>query len=1029
MKNSGFWSQRIIPIFFLVLIFVAVFLTNYIPGTWLSGWDNLMTELNPLMNLKRAFFGVWQEYQGLGLLAGMGHSSDLFRQFFLWVLSFVFPTNFLRYLFHFLMLFIGPLGIFFLIKNFILEKSDENLKSWGAFVGSLFYLFNLATLQAFYVPLEVCSVHFAFLPWLFFGVLNFLQNKDRKSLLRLVVINLLAVAQGVVITFFFVYFLALSVVLIVYFCQNRKTWKRILAIYLLTFCLNAFWLLPNLYFGAKNVGINLEAKINIMSTEDIFLKNKKYGNLENVLLLKGFWFSNLENNNWETGDLMMRPWVNHLEKQYILGIGYLMSFLSIFGIFAAIKSKNRKCLLFLPVFLLSFIFLANDTPMFSFLAKLLYKLPLFSQIFRFPFMKFSILAAFCLAIFYSVGFVFISSFLKKKKLSKLPVFLIFSFLPIIFLYPIFQGKLFFSKERVKIPNEYFQIFAFFKSQDKNTRVANFPQSDFWGWTNYKWGYYSGSGFLWYGIEQPILDRAFDPWSNYNENYYWEISSALYSKNKTLFEKVLEKYQVSWLLVDGNVIDPSSAKALFLDELEEMIEQDDRMTGNSEQSRGKFELMETFGKIKIYKVNLETEVEDFVYLAEDLPVINSYDWGNKDVGFEEFGDYEVGDDNYDTYYPFRSLFTGRKTDELDVEIKDFGDRFVFKKQLPEGLTGYKLIVPPYDGNELIEIDKNDLTKVKYIIPTVEIVDDTLQVIIPKVKGLFGAEIDPTKVDLETNNCNLLSKGEVKNEITDVLTLTAKDANNCSAVFWLPDLSHKYGYLISAETKNISGKSLLFWLENLTNRKADMELYLDSARRPLAGTNYLIQPPMAQDGLGYTLHFDNISIGNEQTINELGKISVNPIPYDFLMGLKLTGESGGVNVLNLQGVIASHLRVKHPNPAAYEVKVKEPIAENTTLVLSQAFHEGWKAYEVSSIKYSVFREFFAPILGKEIKEHVVVNNWGNGWMLQDNRMTGISEQSRTIVLVFWPQYLEYAGFGLMGIAIVISLYRYIVNKKTS
>ena len=134
----------------------------------------------------------------------------------------------------------------------------------------------------------------------------------------------------------------------------------------------------------------------------------------------------------------------------------------------------------------------------------------------------------------------------------------------------------------------------------------------------------------------------------------------------------------------------------------------------------------------------------------------------------------------------------------------------------------------------------------------------------------------------------------------------------------------------------------------------------------------------------------------------------------MGLKLTGESGGVNVLNLQGVIASHLEVNHPNPAAYEVKVKEPIAENTTLVLSQAFHEGWKAYEVSSIKYSVFREFFAPILGKEIKEHVVVNNWGNGWMLQDNRMTGISEQSRTIVLVFWPQYLEYFGFVLLSLS---------------
>ena len=203
---------------------------------------------------------------------------------------------------------------------------------------------------------------------------------------------------------------------------------------------------------------------------------------------------------------------------------------------------------------------------------------------------------------------------------------------------------------------------------------------------------------------------------------------------------------------------------------------------------------------------------------------------------------------------------------------------------------------------------------------------------------------------------------------------------------------------------------------------MELYLDSARRPLAGTNYLIQPPMAQDGLGYTLHFDNISIGNEQTINELGKISVNPIPYDFLMGLKLTGESGGVNVFNLEGVIASHMEVNHPNPAVYEVKVKEPIAENTTLVLSQAFHEGWKAYMFSSkfhleeipqggqVQSSKLLGFFPFIFGEEIKEHVVVNNWGNGW----NISSKFAGEETTIVLVFWPQYLEYFGFVLLSLS---------------
>jgi hypothetical protein len=180
---------------------------------------------------------------------------------------------------------------------------------------------------------------------------------------------------------------------------------------------------------------------------------------------------------------------------------------------------------------------------------------------------------------------------------------------------------------LKIPQEYFQVFRFFKQQPKNTRIANFPQQTYWGWAKYQWGY-SGSGFLWYGIEQPILDRAFDVWSDKNENYYWEISYALYSKNLALFEKVLEKYQINWLLVDGNIINPSSPNALYFDELGEMI-----------SKSAKISLAQEFNKIKIYQVNLETPVKDFVFLTENLPQIEpKYNWNNYDQAFLDNRNY-------------------------------------------------------------------------------------------------------------------------------------------------------------------------------------------------------------------------------------------------------------------------------------------------------------------------------------------------------------------------------------------------------
>jgi len=537
------------PIFIIFFIVLLLAIKNIAPGTWLSGWDNLHSEFNFPLNIKRSVFAAWQEYQGLGLLGGMGHASDLPRQIFLGIASLILPTHFLRYFYHFLMLFLGPLGVYFLLKGFILRNFEEKEKA--SLIGAIFYLFNLATLQLFYVPFESSSTHFAFLPWLFLASLRYLDRGDKKSLLFLVLINILAIPQGYVGTFFLVYMMSLSLVFLFYFLQNKQVLKKILIIYLIIFCLNAFWLLPNLYFVATNSDVNLSAKINQMATENNYLKNRKYGNLANVAILKGFWFDNVEVDEIGNMSYQMGDWVSHLEKPFILSLGYLIFVLSLVGIIFSFRRGIKEGIIFFPLLLFSFLFLANDTPIFSFFVNLFYKIPLFYQVFRFPYTKFAILTAFLLAIYYSIAYFSLSA-LVKKQILKIITLAVFLLLPIIFLYPALEGKLFYFKNRARIPDDYHQVIEFFKNQEKNTRIANLPQPIFWGWTFYRWNY-SGSGFLWYGIEQPILDRAFDPWSDKNENYYWEISYALYSQNQELFKKVLEKYQINWLLVDENVI--------------------------------------------------------------------------------------------------------------------------------------------------------------------------------------------------------------------------------------------------------------------------------------------------------------------------------------------------------------------------------------------------------------------------------------------------------------------------------------------
>ena len=114
MQKIKSFLKRFWSIFILIAFSAIVFFLNYEPGSWLLGWDNLVPEFNFSLNLKRSLFSAWQEYQGLGLAGGMAHGASLSRELILWILSPLVPLHFTRYFWVFLMLIIGPVGVWFL---------------------------------------------------------------------------------------------------------------------------------------------------------------------------------------------------------------------------------------------------------------------------------------------------------------------------------------------------------------------------------------------------------------------------------------------------------------------------------------------------------------------------------------------------------------------------------------------------------------------------------------------------------------------------------------------------------------------------------------------------------------------------------------------------------------------------------------------------------------------------------------------------------------------------------------------------
>jgi len=149
-----------------------------------------------------------------------------------------------------------------------------------------------------------------------------------------------------------------------------------------------------------------------------------------------------------------------------------------------------------------------------------------------------------------------------------------------------------------------------------------------------------------------------------------------------------------------------------------------------------------------------------------------------------------------------------------------------------------------------------------------------------------------------------------------------------------------------------------------------------------------------GLGYKLDIGNISLSSISTINELSEIKIVPLHYYYLKGIHI--ERPGFNN-----------KIKQTIPLDFTdfgfvkiINLPFDISDQSTIILNQAFEKNWKAYA-----------------NGKILEHVLVNNWANGWKLVDSDQWLVNSEKKSIVtIIFWPQFLEFLGFGLMIVAFI-------------
>jgi len=579
---------------------------------------------------------------------------------------------------------------------------------------------------------------------------------------------------------------------------------------------------------------------------------------------------------------------------------------------------------------------------------------------------------------------------------------------------------------------------FFKSEDKSGRIAYLPSAWMWGWQVHEWGY-SGSGFLWYGIEQPILDRAFDVWSPYNEGFYGEFSNALYSCNPTVgpglptsssqlgfqpgflsrpgpgeqgcesqIENVLQKYDVRYVLLDESVIAPGQdTQILRIPETKALMNE----LGAELVWQENFLSVWDLGKSQIINSQILKSESQFISAP------GSYTWVDgdmnkvrKDVIYGDVGTYVFSTHERPLItYPFAGVM------REEVKNISYTNTGITLGSDSVGLQGRELVVPGWKVGEIVRIEFKEgeplpayyvsgqagpiflgkerpeegknivyarisegkewseyLEERKFVLR-----GETLKVEVPSEPQIydFGKEGQGT-----IGNCDVLKRGIAGKQGTSYI---ADERGAVCDYIVMPQLDTRLSYLMRIQGQNIEGRSLKFFLYNTGSKRNDIEWLM---RKDKFDQTFGLLP-WSWDGY-YTLNIETRSFG-QRAENIINPVEVRWFPLEQIAGAKVVPirsdlpavESAGWALPLRSDLVISE--VKKTGTWLYRVRVEG----NGLLKLSQGYDEGWVSIGL---------------------EHVKVDGWANGWIIN---------QSGEVTIFYWPQLLEYFGFGLLGITVVI------------
>jgi len=558
-KIKKFLTTRY-PQILLILILILISILSLRINKHIISNDNYSPELNPKLSFSRYLQSpAWRGYRVLGF-ASESEQSDLFRSGIFIALETFLPSWLIGQFFYLLSILIGSLSIGSLTKKLIKKSKLKEYSNWAYLISGIIYFSTLWTMWLLYQNMAPYISNFAFLPLLLLCIYRYIDKEKVKNAFLLFIVSILFSSTFVIATLFIVDFIFIFLFTVFILLNKTDSFKDFLkrglstlGIFLIT---QLFWILPFIHYTLSASGDIIDSYTNRTITASVIDLETEMQTISNSARLYNRTLFDMKDDAYV---FPMAEVFNSYDFYKVLGL--LPGFFAVLGLIFGLIKKNYKLLFWVLIALASLFLIKVLNPPFASLFKFMQEnIPLFKQVFRWPFSKLGLIYLISISILSTFGIIyfahFLSSFVNRKFLKR---FLTLSFFVLVIVFQLiyseylFVGHTFPKRATVSIPQEYSELGDYLKEEDSTGRIYYAPPSNNNYFREYEWGFW-GSQFISYIIPNPMMDISLAIGSKVGEDAMLRISNVVRSGDKEEFLSLMHRYDVKYILFDRSIVE-------------------------------------------------------------------------------------------------------------------------------------------------------------------------------------------------------------------------------------------------------------------------------------------------------------------------------------------------------------------------------------------------------------------------------------------------------------------------------------------